>query len=98
MNKLQEAAAMGSPELARRALAEHPDVDEADGPSGFTALLFAVAGTDSAERQKIVELLHAAGADLEKKDTEKGLTPLHYAGLRNKPRLAGFAENPLQAW
>lgn len=85
MTNLQMAAASGNAEAVREALAEHPDLNVTGGPSGFTALLFAVAGTDSKDRQTIVEMLHAAGADLEKKDLEKGLTPLHYTGLRNKP-------------
>jgi len=79
------AAASGNPDLVLTALDEKTNVNVAQGPSGFTPLLHAVAGTDSSERQKIVEMLHAAGADLEQKDTEKGLTPLHYTALRNKP-------------
>ena len=79
------AAASGNPDLVEAALAEKPDVNMAEGPSGFTPMLSAVAGTDGVSRQKIIRLLHAAGADIEKKDTEKGLTPLHYAALRSKP-------------
>jgi len=85
MTRLAEAAAAGIPERVRQALTEDRDVNGCRGPSGFTPLLHAVAGTDSVARQQIVKMLHAAGADLEKKDTDKGLTPLHYAALRNKP-------------
>lgn len=82
---LNKAAASGNTGLVKEALLSNPDLNIADGLSGFTALHHAVSGTDSEERAHIVELLHLAGADLEKKDTEKGLTPLHYTALRNKP-------------
>jgi ankyrin repeat protein len=79
------AAMSGNPDLVRKALAQQPDINASEGPSGFTPLLSAVAGTDSPQRQEIIEMLHAAGADMDRKDTEKQITPLHYAALRNKP-------------
>jgi ankyrin repeat protein len=83
---LHEACASGNPVLVRQVLSKPHEINSrSNWASGFTPLLTCVAGTDSLERQEIIKLLHAAGADLNLKDTEKGLTPLQYTALRNKP-------------
>jgi ankyrin repeat protein len=61
------------------------DINSREWASGFTPLHVCVSGTDSVDRQEIIKLLHAAGADINCKDLEKGLAPLHYTALRNKP-------------
>lgn len=66
---LGTAAMSGKPDLVRQALAQQPDINACEGPSGFTPLLSAVAGTDSQQRQEIIELLHTAGADMDKRAT-----------------------------
>lgn len=86
--RLFDACAEGDPAKVRAALAQKPNVNSTDWPSGFTPLHVCVSGSDKVERQAIVRLLHAAGAALEAKDAEKGLTPLHYAALRDKPLCA----------
>jgi tetratricopeptide (TPR) repeat protein len=85
---LHEACAMGIPSEVRRLLMKNPDVDSTNWSSGFTPLLVCVSGTDGSNRQEIIELLHAAGALMNFKDSEKGLTPLQYTALRNKPLCA----------
>lgn len=85
---LHEACAMGNPSEVQRLLRKNPDVNSTDWPSGFTPLHVCVSGTDSSNRQKIIELLKKSGADLNMKDQEKGLTPLHFVALRNKPLCA----------
>jgi ankyrin repeat protein len=85
---LHEACAMGNPSEVQRLLRKNPNVNSSDWPSGFTPLHVCVSGTDSSNRQKIIELLKKSGADLNVKDSEKGLTPLHFAALRNKPLCA----------
>jgi ankyrin repeat protein len=86
---LYDACAGGDLFMVRQALTKNPDVNSCRGwLSGFTPLHVCVSGTDQSERQEIIQLLHAAGADLEAKDLEKKLTPLHYTALRNKPLCA----------
>ena len=86
--ELHVACAAGDPMAVKRALASEPDVNSRGRESGFTPLLVCVSGTDGVNRQEIIEILKAAGADLDAKDYEKGLTPLHYTALRNKPLCA----------
>lgn len=82
---LHLAASTGNPAAVREALNLKPDVNARTEPNGFTPLHMGISGTDSPERQEIVRLLHAAGADLELKTYDKGLTPLQLAAMRNKP-------------
>ncbi len=82
---LHEACAMGIPSIVRQVLMKPHDVNSRGWASGFTPLHVCISGTDSVDRQEIIKLLHAAGADINIKDTEKGLTPLQYTALRNKP-------------
>lgn len=85
MTALHLAAASSNPEVVRVALLEKPDVNARSDPNGFTPLHMCVTGTDSSDRQEIIALLHAAGADLESKTYGNELTPLILASIRNKP-------------
>ena len=85
MTPLHMAASTGNPEVVRAALASNPDVNALSQPNGFTPMHMNIAGTDSSRRQEIVRLLHVAGANLEIKTLDKGLTPLQLAALRGKP-------------
>jgi uncharacterized protein len=82
---LHVAASSGNPVIVRQALMLKEDVNARTQPNGFTPLHLGISGTDSLERQEIVKLLHAAGANLELKTYDKGLTPLQLAAMRNKP-------------
>jgi hypothetical protein len=85
---LHEACAAGDVFEVRRLLNLGLDANSDNWESGFTPLHVCVAGTDCEERQFIIEAFHHAGADLNVKDSQLGLTPLHYAGMRNKPLCA----------
>jgi len=87
--ELYDACAVGDLLEVKKALANKPDVNAQTHASGFTPLHVCVSGNHRhEERQEIIRLLCRAGAKLEQKDEEKGLTPLHYTSLRNKPLLA----------
>ena len=85
MTPLHMAAASGDPDAVRSALLAKPDVNARTAPNGFTPLHMCISGTDSKNRQEIIVLLHAAGADLEAKTYDKGITSLQLASMRDKP-------------
>jgi ankyrin repeat protein len=80
----------GKADAVEQFLLTNPNVNERTEPNGFTALHLNVSGTlvDTWDRQKIIKLLHNAGADLEAKTYDKGLTPLQLAAMRGKPLCA----------
>ncbi len=89
MTRLHEACAVGDPDLVRKALSAGGDPNSQDFDSRFTPLHCCVAAYgESTDRQEVIRLLEAAGADFEIADGEKGLTPLLYAAIRNKPLCA----------
>jgi ankyrin repeat protein len=78
--------ATGKAGAVRAALDQKPDVNARSVPNGYTPLHLNVCGlTDDEDRQEIIKLLHRAGADLEARTLDKGLTPLQQAALRNRP-------------
>ena len=81
---LYEACAEADVSTVKFLLGMDPDINSRAWNSSFSPLHVCVSGTDGQDRQSIVKLLVEAGADLEAQDAEKGLTPLHYAALRNK--------------
>ena len=87
MSPLHMTVATGNASAVKSALELKPDVNARSVPNGFTPLHINVSGlTDDQDRQEIIKLLHRAGADLEAKTYDKGLTPLLHAALRNKPK------------
>jgi hypothetical protein len=85
MPPLHTAVATGDVETVRTLLVEKPDVNGRTEPNGYTPMHICVLGTDGPNRQKIIELLHSQGADLEARIPENGLTALQYAAMRNRP-------------
>jgi Ankyrin repeats (3 copies) len=85
---LHQIVATGVAGLVRGFLEDKPNVNERSEPSGLTALHVNVSGLlrDDDDRQEIIKLLHAAGADLEARSHDKGLTPLQLAAIRGKSR------------
>ena len=75
----------GDPATVRQLLTQKPDVNSRTAANGFTALHLCVSGSDSVARAEIIAMLHEAGANLELKTTDKGLTPLQLAAMRDKP-------------
>ncbi|MFZ4455975.1 MAG: ankyrin repeat domain-containing protein [Bacteroidales bacterium] len=90
MTTLHMLVSTGKADMVENFLLTKPDVNERTQPNGFTALHLNVSGVliDTQERQRIIKLLHNAGADLEAKTFDKGLTPLQLAAMRGKPLCA----------
>ena len=87
--ELYDACAEGDPDRVKESLTRGGDVNSNEFDSGFTPLHVCVSGIHRQEaRQEVIQLLHRAGAKLDIRDAEKGLTPLHYTALRNKPLCA----------
>ena len=80
-----EYAVYWSPLVFIRTLLElGVDPNYAD-PAGFPALIAALS-TDRADKHALIELLLDAGADVQRRGVND-YTPLHYAAVRNEPRL-----------
>jgi hypothetical protein len=77
-----------NPSTIRFILSKYPDVRNKIVSSNFSPLHSCVSPTDRENRQKIIELLHYAGAKMKIKDDEKNLTALNYTAFRNKPLCA----------
>ena len=87
--ELYQACAEGDIEKVKNTLKRKPDINSHEWPSSFTPLHVCVSGQhDHEKRKEIVRILCGAGADPEKKESQYGLTPLQYTGIRNKPVLA----------
>lgn len=97
---LLAAIIKGSPSAVQVVLLQRPDVNERSAFADFTPLHFIVkaSSSDSKENGRIIALLHQAGADLEARALDHGLslgggksmsakrfTPLHMAATTNKP-------------